>query len=80
MIQESSQYLNWLPRVFVYGACAPFALFGFRKNRPSHPARSSSFHSYGYASADDRSGYLAQFPLNSEPFVKYPGKGPIYKV
>jgi len=73
MDQKSTQYLNWLRRVLRYGASAQFVLFGFRKNRASYSARSSSIHSYGYASADDRTDSLALFPLKSEPFMKYPG-------
>jgi hypothetical protein len=71
--QESSQYLNQLPRVFGYGATAQFVLFGFRKNRALYSAQSSLIHSYGYASADDRTDYLALIRLPSEPFVNYPG-------
>ena len=73
MDQESSQYLKQIPRVFSYGASAPFVLFGFRKNRPSYSSRSPLIHSYGYESADDRTDYLARFPLKSEPFMNYPG-------
>ncbi len=73
MDQEFSQYLRPLRRVLGYGACARFVLFGFRKNRASYSARSSLIHSYGYASADDRTDSLARFPLNSEPFMNYPG-------
>ncbi len=73
MHQESPQYLKRIPRVFRYGASAPFVLFGFRKNRPSYSSRSSLIHSYGYASADDRTDYLAQFPLKSEPFMSFAG-------
>ena len=73
MDQESFQYLNQLPVVLRYGAAAPLVLFGFRKNRASYSARSSLIHSYGYASSDDRTGYLARISLNSEPFMNYPG-------
>ena len=73
MYQEYSQYLNWLPRVLGYGVAVQFVLFGFRKNRTSYSARSPLIHSYCYASADDRTDYLARFPLNSEPFMNYPG-------
>ena len=78
MHQESSQYLNRLPRVFRLVASAPFVLFGFRKNRPFHlsiwAARSPLIHSYGYVSADDRIDYSAPFPLKPEPFMNYPGE------
>ncbi|MDH3379966.1 MAG: metal-dependent hydrolase, partial [Gammaproteobacteria bacterium] len=74
MSQSSYQYLRWLPRVFGYGATEKFVLFGFRKNRSSYSSRSALIHSYGYASADDRTDYLARFPMNSGPFMKYPGK------
>ena len=74
MHQESPQYLNQLPRVFGHEAAAQFVLFGFRNNRPLYSARSSLIHSYGYASADDRTDYLARFPLNSKPFMNYPGQ------
>ncbi len=73
MGQDFSRDLNRLPCVLGYGACVQFVLFGFRKNRTSYSARSPLIHSYGYASADDRTDYLAQFPLNSEPFMNYPG-------
>ncbi|MDH3465824.1 MAG: hypothetical protein OES26_07930 [Gammaproteobacteria bacterium] len=36
-------------------------------------ALSPLIHSYGYASADDRTGCLARFPLDSEPLMNYPG-------
>ena len=73
MDQEYSQYLNWSARVLRYGTCAQLVLFGFRKNRASYSARSSMINSYGYASSDDRTDYLARFPLTSEPFMNYPG-------
>ena len=73
MDQEYSHFLKLLPYVFGPGASAQFVLFGFRKNRASYSARSSLIHSYGYASADDRTDYLARFPLKSEPFMNYPG-------
>jgi len=73
MNQKSAQCLNRLPRVLEYGAAAQFVLFGFRRNWASYSARSSLIHSYGYESVDDRTDYLARFPLNSEPFMKYPG-------
>ncbi len=73
MIQELSQYMNRLPRVCRFVTTVQFVLFGFTKNRASHSARSPLIHSYGYASADDRTDYLARFPLKSEPFMKYPG-------
>ena len=72
MYQKFAQYLDRLRRVLGYGACAQFVLFGFRKNRASYSLRSSLIHSYGYASADDRPDYLAQFPLTSEPCMNYP--------
>ncbi len=73
MDQRSSQYLNWLSRILRHLVLVQFVLFGFRKNRASYSARSSLIHSYRYASADDRTDYLARFPLNSEPFMNYPG-------
>ena len=73
MDEDSSQYLNRLRCVLGYGASAQFVLFGFRKNQASYSPRSSSIHSYGYASPDDRTDYLSQFPLQSESFMKYPG-------
>jgi len=76
MPQESSQYLNNLPDSQMALASAQFVLFEFRKNRASHSSRSSLIHSYGYASADDRTDSLARFRLNSEPFVNYPGYVP----
>jgi hypothetical protein len=76
MYQKSAQYLKRLRCVLGYGAAAQFVLFGFRKNRASYSARSSLIHSYGYESAGDRADYLALFPLNSEPFMNYPGQWP----
>ena len=73
MDHEYSHDLKPLPCVFGYGACAQFALFGFRKNRASYSARSSLIHSYGYESADDRTDYLTLIRLPSEPFMNYPG-------
>jgi hypothetical protein len=73
MYQKSGQYLKRLRRVLGCRTCAQFVLFGFSKNRASYSMRSSSIHSYGYASADDRTDYLARFPLKSEPFMNYPG-------
>jgi len=73
MNQRSSQFLNWLSYILSHLASVQFVLFGFRKNRASYSARSPLIHSYGYASVDDRTDYLAQFPLNSEPFMNYPG-------
>jgi len=37
-------------------------------------ARSPLIRSYGYRSADDRTDYLARFPLRSELFMNYPGQ------
>jgi len=73
MDQKSSQYLNGLPHIPRVLTTVQFVLFQFRANRASYSARSPLIHSYGYASADDRTAYLAQFPLNSEPFMNYPG-------
>ena len=73
MHQESSQYLNSLSHQLGHVASIRFVLFGFRKNRTLYSARSSLIHSYGYESADDRTDYLARFPLNSEPLMNYPG-------
>ena len=71
--QEYYQDLNRLACVLEYGACTQFVLFGIRKNRASYSSRSSLIHSYGYESSDDRTDYLARFPLKSEPFMNYPG-------
>ena len=73
MYQESFQYLNRLPCVLGYGIAVHVVLFGFRENRSSYSSRSPLMHSYGYESSDDRTDYLARFPLNSEPFMNYPG-------
>jgi hypothetical protein len=73
MHQKTAQYLKRLRGVLGYRASAQFVLLGFRTNRPSYSARSPWIHSYGYASVDDRTDYLAQFPLKSEPFMNYPG-------
>ncbi len=73
MDPRSTQYLNWLSRLLSHLASVQFVLFGFRKNRASYSARSPLIHSYGYESSDDRTDYLARFPLISEPFMNYPG-------
>ena len=73
MYDKPYQEFNRLPCVLRYEARAQFALFEFRVNRASYSARSSLIHSYGYAPADDRTDYLAQFSLKSEPFMNYPG-------
>ncbi len=57
MNPESSQYLHWLPRVLGYGACAQFVLFGVPRKIGCRIRHDS----------------LARFPLNSEPFMNYPG-------
>ncbi len=73
MGQAYSHNLKPLPYVFGYGAAGQSVLFGFRKNRASYSPRSSLMHSYRYASADDRTDYLALIRLPSEPFMNYPG-------
>ena len=73
MYQKSAQYLKQLPHFLGYGTCAPSVLFGFGTNLASYPARSSLIHSYGYASEDNRTDYLAQYPLKSESFMNNPG-------
>ena len=73
MDPRSTQYLNWLSHLLSHLASVQFVLFGFRKNRASYSARSPLIHSYGYESSDDRTDYLARFPLKSEPFMNYPG-------
>ena len=73
MYDKPYQNFNRLRGVLGYGAPAQFALFGFSKNRASYSARSPLIHSYGYVSVDDRTEYLPQFPLNSKPFMNYPG-------
>ena len=45
-----------------------------RKNLAANLDRSSSIHSYGYASADDQSTLFAKFPLNLVPFAQYAGR------
>jgi len=73
MIQELSQYMNRLPPVCGFVTTVQFVLFGFTKNRASYSARSPLISTYSYASAGNRTDYLARFPLNSEPFMNYPG-------
>jgi hypothetical protein len=73
MHQKSSQYLNSLSRLLGHLASVQFVLFGFRNNRASYSSRSSLIHSYGYASADNRTDSLALIRLPSEPFMNYPG-------
>jgi hypothetical protein len=48
------------------------SLFGFRTNLALQFERSTLNHSYGYASAADRSNCLARFALNPESFMQYP--------
>jgi len=74
MYQKYFQNLSRLPFRLGQRASAPCVLFEFRKNRTSYLARSSLIHSYGNESSDDRTDYLARFPLQFEPFVKYPGQ------
>jgi hypothetical protein len=76
MHQESWQYLNNLAESQMALASAQIVLFGFRINRASYSSRSPLIHSYGYASADDRTDYLALNRLPSEPFMNYPGYVP----
>jgi hypothetical protein len=45
----------------------------FRKNLAANLDRSPLIHSYGYASAGDRSTLFAIFPLNFVPFMQYAG-------
>jgi len=73
MYQKSVQNLKRLRRVLGYGASAQFVLFGIRKDWASYSVRSPLIHSYGYASAADRTDYLALIRLPSEPFMNYPG-------
>ncbi len=73
MYHRSTRYLNRLRCVLGYGASTRFVLFGFRKSRASYLARSALIHNYAYESSDDRTDYLARFPLNTEPFMNYPG-------
>ena len=73
MEREFFQCMNRLSRLLSYFASTRFALFGFTKNRASYSSRSPLMHSYGYASAADRTDYLARFRLRSESFVNYPG-------
>jgi hypothetical protein len=73
MHQKSLPYLNSLSRLLGHLASVRFVLFGFRRNRASYSSRSSLIHSYGYASADNRTDYLARFPWKFEPFMNYPG-------
>ena len=73
MYHQSCPYINQLLGVLEPGPGVQSVLFEVRKNRPSYSSRSSLIHSYGYASAGDRTDYLARFPLNSEPFMQYAG-------
>ena len=59
-----------LPRT----AEARFVLFGFRPRRASHPERSASKQSDGYASSADHSTCFAHHALNSEPFMQHAGE------
>ena len=43
----------------------------FRKNLAANLYRSPLIHSYGYASAGDRSTLFAIFPLSFVPFMQY---------
>jgi hypothetical protein len=44
-----------------------------RKNLAANLDQSPSIHSYGYASAGDRSTLFAIFPLSFVPFMQYAG-------
>ena len=44
-----------------------------RKNLAANLDRSPLIHSYGYASAGDRSILFAIFPLSFVPFMQYTG-------
>ncbi len=48
-----------------------------RKNLAANLDRSPLIHSYGYASAGDRSTLFALFPLIFVPFIQYAGRAPI---
>jgi hypothetical protein len=45
----------------------------FRKNLAANVDRSPLIHSYGYASAGDRSTLFAIFPLIFVPFMQHAG-------
>jgi len=50
-----------------------FYLNKVRKNMAANLDRSPLIHSYGYASAGDRSILFAIFPLSFVPFMQYAG-------
>ncbi len=50
-----------------------FYLNKVRKNLAANLDRSPLIHSYGYASAGDRSTLFAIFPLSFVPFMQYAG-------
>ena len=56
-----------------HNAAAHFVLFGFSPRWALHLDRSASNHSYGYASAADRSTCFAHHVLHSEPFMQQAG-------
>ena len=45
----------------------------FRKNLAANLDQSPLIHSYGYASAGDRSTLFAIFSLSFDPFMQYAG-------
>jgi hypothetical protein len=56
------------------------ALFGFMTNLASHLERSPLIHSYGYASAGDRSTCFASLTIKSKSFMHYAGSPPCYNI
>ena len=73
MNPKVSQIMNRLTGILGNKVSVQIVLFEARENRASYSSRSPLIHSYGYESSDDRTDSLARFPLNSEPFVNYPG-------
>ena len=45
----------------------------FRNNLAANPDQSPLIHSYGYASAGDKSTLFAIFPLRFVPFIQFAG-------
>jgi len=72
-------YLNELRQASCLLPFGPAGLFKFvpdefvRKNLTSKVVRSRLMHSYGYASARDRTTLFARFPLIFVPFMQHPG-------
>ena len=80
MLHEGGQFLmgigsrnHYLRLCRFCKAEVQFVLFGFRPRWALHLDRSTSKHSYGYASSADRSTCFAHHALIPEPFMQHAG-------